>query len=146
MKLAIPISKGLFASLCLSASTTSVFAQPLVEFTEGFLAVERWLDMRASYDVNDLVLDPQFYEKSKVLEFQRTRALNLEKYAGGRMRGYITAPETGNYTFWVSAKASGQIWLSTDETPYRKNEHARQTHALEMPMQEKTEIYQASRL
>ena len=82
--------------------------------------MERWKNMQAGYDVNELVLDPQFYDAPSVQDFRGARVTNMSPYVGGRSRGYITAPETGNYTFWVSAKASGQIWLSTDETKYRK--------------------------
>ena len=36
---------------------------------------------------------------------------------GARMRGYITAPETGAYTFWVASDNEGQLLLSTDTNP-----------------------------
>ncbi|MCX6858254.1 MAG: DUF1800 family protein [Verrucomicrobia bacterium] len=34
---------------------------------------------------------------------------------GARIRGYITAPETGNYYFWLSASDSAEFWLSNDD-------------------------------
>jgi uncharacterized protein (DUF1800 family) len=34
---------------------------------------------------------------------------------GARIRGYITAPVTGNYYFWLSASDSAEFWLSNDE-------------------------------
>ncbi|MBK8038757.1 MAG: DUF1800 family protein [Verrucomicrobiaceae bacterium] len=33
---------------------------------------------------------------------------------GARIRGYITAPVTGNYYFWLSASDSAEFWLSND--------------------------------
>ncbi len=33
---------------------------------------------------------------------------------GARIRGYITAPTTGNYYFWLSASESAEFWLSND--------------------------------
>ncbi|UKT64890.1 right-handed parallel beta-helix repeat-containing protein [Pedobacter mucosus] len=43
---------------------------------------------------------------------------------GTRIRGYITPPETGNYTFWISADDSGEMWLSTDEQTKNKEKIA----------------------
>jgi hypothetical protein len=36
---------------------------------------------------------------------------------GERIRGYITAPTTGNYTFWISSDDNSELWLSTNENP-----------------------------
>ena len=39
---------------------------------------------------------------------------------GARYRGYYIAPVTGDYTFWVAADNSAEIWLSTDSNPANK--------------------------
>jgi hypothetical protein len=39
---------------------------------------------------------------------------------GSRIRGYITAPESGTYTFWMTSDDSGEFWLSTDGTPAKR--------------------------
>ncbi len=36
------------------------------------------------------------------------------------MRGYITAPATGNFTFWIASDDASQLWLSTDSSPANK--------------------------
>lgn len=36
---------------------------------------------------------------------------------GVRMRGYITAPETGEYTFWIAADNHGSLLLSDSDDP-----------------------------
>lgn len=36
---------------------------------------------------------------------------------GTRMRGYVTAPTTGNYTFWIAGDDESHLFLSTDENP-----------------------------
>ena len=36
---------------------------------------------------------------------------------GGRMRGYIIPPETGDYTFWTASDDDSEVWLSTDDSP-----------------------------
>ncbi|MES2570178.1 MAG: RICIN domain-containing protein [Verrucomicrobiota bacterium] len=35
---------------------------------------------------------------------------------GTRLRGYITAPATGSYTFWVASDDASELWLSTNDT------------------------------
>ena len=39
---------------------------------------------------------------------------------GTRLRGYITAPVTGSYTFWVASDDKSELWLSTDDNPLNK--------------------------
>jgi parallel beta-helix repeat protein len=46
--------------------------------------------------------------------------VNAGENYGERIRGYLTAPTTGSYTFWVAADDAGEIWLSTDEQPVNK--------------------------
>jgi hypothetical protein len=42
---------------------------------------------------------------------------NLDDNYGGRVRGYICAPLTGNYVFYISSNEQSELWLSTDENP-----------------------------
>ncbi len=39
---------------------------------------------------------------------------------GAKMSGWIQAPTTGNYTFWMRADDRGELWLSTDGNPVNK--------------------------
>ncbi len=36
---------------------------------------------------------------------------------GTRIRGFITAPVTGNYYFWIAANNAAELWISNDEEP-----------------------------
>lgn len=36
---------------------------------------------------------------------------------GARIRGYITAPTTGNYYFWIAASNGAELWISNDDEP-----------------------------
>jgi uncharacterized protein (DUF1800 family) len=36
---------------------------------------------------------------------------------GERIRGYITAPTTGNYYFWLAASDGAELWISNDSEP-----------------------------
>jgi autotransporter-associated beta strand protein len=42
-------------------------------------------------------------------------------YYASRIRGYITAPESGDYVFWMASDDSGEFWLSTDTNPINKS-------------------------
>jgi Protein of unknown function (DUF1800)/PA14 domain/CHRD domain/Bacterial TSP3 repeat/Putative Ig domain len=39
---------------------------------------------------------------------------------GERIRGFLTAPVTGNYYFWISANNSAELWISNDSEPVNK--------------------------
>ena len=39
---------------------------------------------------------------------------------GTRMRGYITAPVTGSYTFWIASDDNSELWLSLNDNPANK--------------------------
>ncbi|WP_299826453.1 PA14 domain-containing protein [uncultured Pontibacter sp.] len=45
---------------------------------------------------------------------------NVGDNYGQRIRGYVTAPESGQYTFWVAGDNSAELWLSTSEDPAAK--------------------------
>jgi Protein of unknown function (DUF1800)/PA14 domain/CHRD domain len=40
--------------------------------------------------------------------------LHYGKNYGERVRGYFTAPATGNYYFWIAGNDSAQLWISND--------------------------------
>ncbi|HEX4263551.1 MAG TPA: DUF1800 family protein [Verrucomicrobiae bacterium] len=37
-----------------------------------------------------------------------------------RIRGYLTAPATGNYYFWLAANSSAELWIANDDQPATK--------------------------
>ena len=45
---------------------------------------------------------------------------NVADSIGSRLRGYLLAPETGFYTFWIAADDNGTLWLSPDDNPATK--------------------------
>lgn len=45
---------------------------------------------------------------------------NIGGNYGTRMRGYVVAPQTGNYTFWIASRDASQLFLSSDENPVNK--------------------------
>ena len=42
---------------------------------------------------------------------------NWGTYYLTRMRGYLSAPVTGEYTFWIASDNSSELWLSSDTDP-----------------------------
>ncbi|MEN0052460.1 MAG: T9SS type A sorting domain-containing protein [Mucilaginibacter sp.] len=42
--------------------------------------------------------------------------LNAGENFGARVRGLVTPPTTGNYTFYIAADDAAELWLSTDAT------------------------------
>ena len=45
---------------------------------------------------------------------------NTDDFYGVRVNGYICAPQTGYYTFWIASDDNGQLNLSTDDDPANK--------------------------
>ena len=39
---------------------------------------------------------------------------------GERIRGYLTAPVTGNYYFWIAGSDSAELWIANDSEPANK--------------------------
>lgn len=50
-----------------------------------------------------------------------------DNYAS-RLRGFVTAPASGNYKFWISGDDKCELWLSNDETSVRKRLIAKVTN------------------
>jgi hypothetical protein len=46
--------------------------------------------------------------------------VNRGEQFGSRMRGYVVAPETGDYTFWIAGDEQAQLFLSNDESAANK--------------------------
>lgn len=45
-------------------------------------------------------------------------------YYGARMRGYICAPVTGNYVFYIASDNNSELWLSSNDNPANKQKVA----------------------
>ena len=41
-------------------------------------------------------------------------------FYGERMRAWLVAPESGEYTFWLASDDDGELWLSPDDDPAHK--------------------------
>lgn len=45
---------------------------------------------------------------------------NAGIHYGARITGYVCAPASGNYTFWIASNDHSELWLSTDSNPENK--------------------------
>ncbi len=45
---------------------------------------------------------------------------NYGANSGERLRGYFTAPSTGNYYFWIAASGNAELWISNNSEPVNK--------------------------
>ena len=63
---------------------------------------------------------------------------------GERIRGYITAPLTGNYYFWIAASDAAELWISNDDEPVNGVKRAWVNGGNEMPFTWNSEVSQKS--
>ena len=74
-------------------------------------------------DVSDLTTNPAFPNAPNAFDVLTTGLvipMNVANDYGSWIRGFIEAPQTGQYTFWIAAVDSGQLWLSASEDPAGK--------------------------
>lgn len=64
---------------------------------------------------------PDYPERPSGREYPATLEVPLGSgtYYLTRMRGYLSPPVTGQYTFWIAADDAGEFWLSSDADPAR---------------------------
>ncbi|MEM7601666.1 MAG: H-type lectin domain-containing protein, partial [Verrucomicrobiota bacterium] len=92
----------------------------------GFWIREHWENIRL-YSTFLLVKDSRFFAPPSEIVPQvgsSTGEIFKSNFAN-RIRGYIEAPETGEYQFWISGKTAAELWLSTDDSKFNKRLIAR---------------------
>jgi PA14 domain len=102
---------GLLAFLVITAF--SAFAQPAT----GLLQ-ETWNGIPGTA-VADLIGNPAYPNSPSTRAYTTLFEIptNVADNYGTRVRGYVTPPTTGNYTFWISGNDNCDLWLSTDANP-----------------------------
>jgi hypothetical protein len=86
----------------------------------GTIVAERWEGIDTT-DINTLKDDADFPNSPDVTETltEFSSDLDLDNY-GGRIYGWLYAPATGDYTFWLNTDDQGELWLSTNDDPANK--------------------------
>lgn len=86
----------------------------VVDRRSGVLMVEFWGGI-PGFTVPELTASNKFCNEADTVTFKPPSALGFSgAYSGTRSRGYITPPVSGDYTFWISARTSAELWLSSD--------------------------------
>lgn len=83
----------------------------------GEIEVERWTGISGT-SVSSVPVDAPPNSVSPITIFETAKDIG-DNYAS-RVRGYVHAPATGSYTFWIASDDNGELWLSTDENPDNK--------------------------
>ncbi|MGF7081528.1 PA14 domain-containing protein [Mucilaginibacter sp. UYCu711] len=87
----------------------------------GTISREVW----DNFEGNDVVNIPLQNPPSATAQLTSLEGpLNSGNTFGERIRGYIFPPQDGDYTFWIAADDSGELWLSSDDDPAKKNKIA----------------------
>ncbi|QCR22098.1 PA14 domain-containing protein [Pontibacter sp. SGAir0037] len=88
--------------------------------TNGSLTRELWDDVHGG--IGDIPVSKAPYATSTLNTFEAPS--NVGDNYGQRLSGYITAPATGDYTFWISGDDMAELWLSSSESPSQKEKIA----------------------
>lgn len=120
-----------------ASATASVNVSVIAASTcssEGFITREIWLGI-AGTDIASIPVNTTPNTTTTHTSFE-TPTYVANDY-GSRMRGYVCAPLTGNYTFWIASDDNSELWLSTDETVQNKRRIASVTGATGVKIWEK---------
>ncbi|GHA80328.1 hypothetical protein GCM10007389_38150 [Pontibacter akesuensis] len=94
---------------------------PTAAGTTGKISREFWANNLGG-STSDIPLSTQPSSISELSSFEAPS--NVANNYGQRIRGYITAPETGLYTFWIAGDDNAELFLSTSEDAARKTKIA----------------------
>jgi hypothetical protein len=92
---------------------------------EGFVNREVWNGIGGG-KVADLTKHPNFSKppNSTLKMTMLATTGDIGDNYGSRIRGYLTAPQNGEYTFWIASDDESELWLSSDDKPDGKKKIA----------------------
>ena len=100
----------------------TVNAVPTVCSASGNISYQVWNDIGSSYSISSLTGNinyPDNPSSSALITSMEAPPTQATAF-GSRIAGYICAPSTGGYTFWVASDNEGELWLSTNDQPANK--------------------------
>ena len=91
----------------------------------GVLTMDTWNNMGGGR-VEDLTWNPRFAKKpdNTVYVTSAETPTARGEHFGTRLRGLVTAPTTGDYTFYISGDDHCELWLSDDASQFGKEKIA----------------------
>ncbi|WP_189564816.1 PA14 domain-containing protein [Pontibacter akesuensis] len=88
----------------------------------GKITREFWADTEGNGSISAIPLTAKPTSITTLSSFEAPS--NAGSTYGQRVRGYITAPETGLYTFWIAGDDNAELYLSTSESESGKRKIA----------------------
>lgn len=83
----------------------------------GNISYERWSNVPGT-TVSSIPVNAAPSTTGTITKFEMPS--NTGTDFGTRVSGYICAPATGSYTFWIASDDQSELWLSTDNTREKK--------------------------
>jgi hypothetical protein len=83
----------------------------------GVMQMEVWTGITGT-NISSIPVDSPPSSITEIYAFET--ASNIGDNYGSRVRGYLCAPETGAFTFWIASDDRAELWLSTAEDPVNK--------------------------
>jgi len=106
----------LVAFLVILGLVVPAMAQP----GKGFILVERYQGGGIDYNLDNLKNNSN-YPNNPASSFWDNDYdqpdIGSNDYWGERYRGYLSPPQTGDYTFWIASDDDSEFYLSTDDKP-----------------------------
>jgi len=87
----------------------------------GKLTRQVWLKIPGATTA-DLTKEPRFYGKADITTLNDgiSAPRDFAENFGERLQGWVTAPVTGDYTFWIAGDNQCELWLSTNQSKFNK--------------------------
>ena len=86
---------------------------------QGKVLIEYWFGNGVDSNLDNLKANAAFPDNPASSEwldaFERADWGGVDYFAG-RLRAYLTPPQTGEYTFWTASDDDSEVYLSTDDT------------------------------
>ena len=116
----VPTQAGRFPVL-ITASNAAGALQAVLDVTVvdtgAVLSREVWTNV-PGVALQDIPVDTPADEAGSLAVL--ASAVNAGDNYGQRWRGYLTAPVSGNYYFWIAAGDAAELWIATDAEPANK--------------------------
>jgi RHS repeat-associated protein len=101
-----------------SSAWSSAVSTTTQQTTGGAISRQMWINVPVGSGVSAIPVNTTPYSEGSLPLFQEPS--NAGDAFGTRVRGYLTAPATGNYSFYISGDNDCELWLSTGEDPSDK--------------------------
>ncbi|MBV9658942.1 MAG: DUF1800 family protein [Verrucomicrobia bacterium] len=95
-----------------ASATVSLAPRP----TSGQVLQEIWTGL-AYGEVSLIPVTASPVSSRLLTTLENPKTAPLGNNYGTRIRGYLNAPTTGNYTFWIASDDQSELWISTDRDP-----------------------------